>query len=302
MSNFVLTQDNYYTADADRAFMSCSQYQAFRECEAKALAKIDKRWTDEDCEAFLVGNYFHSYFEGPEAHEKFCQEHADAIYKTKKDKLGNMVINGKYAPYEKADKMIKVAEGDEIMKNFIDMPGDNEIFMTGTVWGIPWKVKLDKYIRDKRIIIDYKTCANIQEMKYNPITKTRETFVETYGYVMRAAIYCEIERQFSGAETDAKFILICISKQDYPDKEILLVNHRARFDYELEQIKQNIVRIVRIKNHEVLPHRCGLCDYCRATKKIKSIIPYYKLDPEFKDTREEDYAFSIDDMETVPEA
>lgn len=302
MSDFILTEENYYTTEADKNYLSCSQYQSFMECEAHALAVLDGRWHDPDNEAFLVGNYFHSYFEGPEAHERFCHENAESIYKTKKDKAGNMIVNGKYKPYEQADKMIKVAESDETIKRFIDMPGQHEVMMKGTIWGVPWKVKLDKYIADKRIIIDYKTCANIQEMRYNPATRSRETFVEAYGYVMRAAVYCEIERQFTGADTDAKFMLICISKQDFPDKEMILVNHKMRFEYELNEIKKHLPRIMSIKNHEMLPRRCGMCDYCRATKKIRGVIPYYKLDPEFRDTREEDYAITDNDLEAVQQA
>ena len=38
------------------------------------------------------------------------------------------------------------------------------------------------------------------------------------------------------------------------------------------------------------PTRCGYCDYCRATKRLFSIRPYFKLMPEFRDQREEDYA------------
>ena len=83
-----LTRDNYYTPEADWAYMSCSQYQGWCECEAKQMAKLQGRWVDEPKEAFLVGNYFHTHFEGPEAHEQFCQEHFEEIYKTKtlKDK------------------------------------------------------------------------------------------------------------------------------------------------------------------------------------------------------------------------
>ena len=40
MSNFTLTDANYYSREADMAYMSCSQFQGFAECEAKALAKL----------------------------------------------------------------------------------------------------------------------------------------------------------------------------------------------------------------------------------------------------------------------
>ena len=176
--NFVLTDENYYSREADMAYMSCSQFQGFAECEAKALAKLQGRWTDEEKEAFLVGNYFHSYFESPEAHKKFCDDHFDSIFKTKdvtikratKDRpaIKETVITGKYAPYEMADKMIRCAESDPVIKRFIDMDGNCEQFMTGEVFGFPWRMKMDKYMPQSRMIIDYKTVANIRETKYDP--------------------------------------------------------------------------------------------------------------------------------------
>lgn len=297
--DLVLNTENYYTKEVDREYMSCSQYQNFMECEAKALAKLDGRWVDEDSEAFAVGKYFHCYFEGKEAFEKYCQENASDIYKTKNNKDGTITITGKYAPYEKADKMIVCAENEPLIQKFIDMQGENEMIMTGKIFGVNWKIRLDKYIPATRLILDWKTCANIQELKYNPKSKKQETFVESYGYMMRAAVYCEIEKQVTEKEESANFILVCISKQDYPDKEIVMLNHKARFEYELDLIKNNLARIMRIKEKSIFPKRCGYCDYCRATKKLKGIIPYYKLDPEFKDAREEDYAVEGESLENT---
>ena len=291
-----LTRDNYYTPEADKEYMSCSQYQDFMDCEARALAMLEGRWQRKESEAFLVGNYFHTHMESPEAHEQFCNENLDKIFKTKVDKkTGELVVTGKYAPYVKADAMIDTITNDPVMKKYVDLPGENEKIMVGELFqGVPWKIRLDKYLPDKRTIIDYKTCANIQETAWNPITKKRETFVEVYGYMMRAAVYCEIEKQNSGAEHDPRFILLCVSKQDIPDKEIVLLNHRQRFDYELEILRQRVFHILDIKAHRVLPKRCGCCDYCRSTKKITSVIPYYQLAPENREEREDDYAIETE--------
>lgn len=312
--NFVLTDENYYSREADMAYMSCSQFQGFAECEAKALAKLQGRWTDEEKEAFLVGNYFHSYFESPEAHKKFCDDHFDSIFKTKdvtikratKDRpaIKETVITGKYAPYEMADKMIRCAESDPVIKRFIDMDGNCEQFMTGEVFGFPWRMKMDKYMPQSRMIIDYKTVANIRETKYDPEKGGRVTFVEGYGYIFRAAVYSMIECQNVTGETFStlynrlksdelslpNFVLICISKQDYPDKELVRLNHKQAYIYELEAMKDRLYRYQSIKEGRAMPKRCGLCDYCRATKKITGIKPYYELNPEYRTEREEDYA------------
>lgn len=306
MSDFVLTDENYYTPEADMEYMSCSQFQGFDECEAKQLAKLQKRWVDESKEAFLVGNFFHSYFEGAEAHEKFCRENVNDIYSKSSFKK---FIDGKgslelLAPYQKAVQMIQVAEKDPTIMRFINMEGRNEIFMTGKIFNIPWRMKMDKYIPDKRFIIDYKTVANIWETSYDPIKGERVTFVEAYGYMFRAAAYSMIEVQ-NALDMDwntsynnlqngdirlPDFMLICLSKQDYPDKEIIRLNHRQAYIYELERIRDKLIHYNRIKEGSVIPQRCGKCDYCRATKQIQKIIPYYELKPEFRSQKEDDYA------------
>lgn len=288
-----LTRDNYYTPEADREYMSCSQYQSFCECEAKAMAKLEGRWTDPDKEAFLVGNYFHTFFEGPEAHEQFIQENFDKIFKTKviKGKKGEpdqTVVTGKYAPYEQADKMIEVAQNDPLIKSLIDLPGENEKIMTGELWGVPWRIRLDKYVPDGRMIIDWKTVANISELKWSEAMHEKVTFIDAYGYMMRAAVYTEIEKQNAHSSEDAPFIIVAISKQDYPDKEALYLNHRQRYDYELEQIKKRLGMIQLIKAGRIKPKRCGCCDYCRATKVLSAIRPYYTLMPDFREEKEDD--------------
>lgn len=285
-----LTRDNYYTAEADWAYMSCSQYQGWCECEAKQLAKLQRRWEDGAKEAFLVGNYFHTHFEGPEAHEAFCWENFDSIYKTKATKTLGTVVTGKYAPFEQADKMIAVAERDALIQSLVNMPGENELIMHGELFGIPWRVRVDKYVPDGRLIIDYKTVANINELKWSDALHEKVTFIDAYGYMMRAAVYSEIEKQYAGAETDPHFIIIAISKQDYPDKDVLELNHRQRYDYELDRIKERIQFIQRVKDGITKPVRCGVCDYCRATKRLFAIKPYFRLMPEFREGREEDYA------------
>ena len=186
--------------------------------------------------------------------------------------------------------MIDVAEKDPLIRSLLDLPGENEMIMHGQLFGVPWRIRVDKYVPDGRLIIDYKTVANINELKWSNELREKVTFIDAYGYMMRAAVYSEIEKQYAGADTDPHFIIIAISKQDYPDKDVLELNHRQRYDYELEQIKDRIQHIQRVKDGSLKPTRCGYCDYCRATKRLFSIRPYFKLMPEFRDQREEDYA------------
>lgn len=291
-NKFILTRENYYSPEADMAYMSCSQYQGWLECEAAMVAKLQGRYIPAASEAFLVGNYVHTYLEGEQAHREFIEQHFDDIFKTKIDKkTGETIVTGKYAPYEKADNMLNALYRSPIIKKYIDMPGENEAIMTGEICGMPWRIRLDKYIPDRNTVVDYKTCADLNKVEYNPVTGQKESFIETYGYVMRAAVYSEVYKQYTGKESDPAFLLLCVTKQDIPDIDIFMLNHRERYDFELENMKIHIARIKRIKEGSVKPIRCGKCEYCRSTKVIKRIRPYWELTPGFEGEREEDDIF-----------
>ena len=62
-SAFVLTDENYYSREADIHYMSCSQYQSFEKCEAAAIAKLRGLWQPEETsDALFQGQYFHRLF------------------------------------------------------------------------------------------------------------------------------------------------------------------------------------------------------------------------------------------------
>lgn len=293
-AGFVLTRENYYTPEADMAYMSCSQYDSWLECEAATVAKLQGRYKAEPTEAFLVGNYVHTYLEGEKAHAEFLDENADSIFKPKIDKkTGDVIITGKYAPFEKADRMIEALYKQPIIRHFIEAEGENEVIMHGEIFGMPWRIRLDKLLLKENTIIDYKTVADMHKTEFNPKTGQRESFVELYGYTRRGAIYTEVYKQFTGKkDVDPYFLLLCVSKQDIPDTDALMLNHRERYNFELEEVKKHLVRIRRIKNGEIKPLRCGKCDYCRSTKVIKRIRPYWELTPGFEGEKEEDeYSF-----------
>jgi hypothetical protein len=96
-----------------------------------------------------------------------------------------------------------------------------------------------------------------------------------------------------------------------------MLNHRSRYDYELAQIKEKLPYYQAIKEGHMVPKRCGYCDYCRATKVLQEIKPYYVLNPEFRGERDDEYsslrgagtvldnappAGDMDDVPAMPEA
>jgi len=286
-----LTRENYYKAEANQEFLSCSAYDSYMECEAAALAKERGRFRPKASKAFVLGNYFHTYFESQEAHDEFIKDHAEDLFtktsitpKVLKSGIVKIPTPVKLADTKKIDTMIRTVMNDDLMRRFIEMPGENEKIMTGTLFGVPWKMRMDKVVPG--IIIDYKTCASIWETSYDPEQQRRVTFVEKYGYTKRAAVYREIYKQNMGEYP--LFLLLCVSKEDPPDKEPILVSNEQVLQYELSKIQDRTPRIQRIRDGSIKPLRCGTCEYCRLTKQCRSIKTHTEIDPEFRQ-REEEY-------------
>lgn len=280
---FVLTDENYYSREADIHYMSCSQYQSFCKCEAAAMARLHGTWEPQgSSDALIQGNYFHSFMENAAAHEAFCMEHFADVYKTTTNKkTGEATITGKYAPYVKLDEMLKITLAQPIVQALLAKRGENEKFMTGIIGGLPWRMKMDRYC-EGRIILDWKTSADIRSTKYNPLTGQREIFLQEYGYLMRAAVYGEIERQVTKSATFPSFIIVAITKQNPPDKEAILLNDDPVWNRELVEVGEKLPRIQRIKEGGIQPRRCGQCEYCRETKTIDKIIHYTDLMPQYR--------------------
>lgn len=66
----VLTAENYYSKEANKEYMSVSQYKDFAgtygkmACEFSAIEKLEERWAQKKTTPLLVGSYVDSYFEG----------------------------------------------------------------------------------------------------------------------------------------------------------------------------------------------------------------------------------------------
>lgn len=258
-----LTKEEYFSLEAEKAFMGRSQFKGFLDCEAKQMAVLKGDWEDEDKEALLVGSYIHAWNEG--TLDKFISDHPEIF--TKQGKLR--------AGFEKANSMIQVLEKDEFA--MFALEGEKEVLFTAEFAGVPWKIMVDSH-KPGLSNTDLKSCRSIVEKVWDEESRTKLSFIEAYKYILQGAIYSEVERIASGRKDWLEFILVAVSKEDPPDKEIISLKDDARYGYELNEIKLHMPHVMDVKNEVVKPRRCGVCNYCRATKKLKKIIHYTDLD------------------------
>ncbi|VTZ89795.1 hypothetical protein LMUP508_00921 [Limosilactobacillus mucosae] len=243
--------------------MSFSVFKDFEKCEAATLAKLKGDWEPtSDPKALLVGNYVHSYFESPEAHQEFVEANKSEMISTRGKAKGQLKSS-----YKVADDMIKALSEDDFF-NYVYMPGEKEVIVTGELFGHQWKGKIDSLCLDRGYFCDLKTVDDFHKGHWNPELRQKVNFVEDRGYHMQAAIYQELIKQTFGI--DCQPYIFGVSKQPIPDKIAISFDGDGQFLMQsaLEKIKADQDRFWRVLMGEEKPKRCGKCEYCRQGKQL----------------------------------
>ena len=247
-----LNNDNYYSQKANQAYFSVSQVKDFLKCEAYAMAKINGEWVEPPTTPMLIGSYVDSYFEG--TLEDF-KVRTPEIFK----KDGSLKSD-----YIKAENIIQRVEKEELFMKC--MSGEKQVNMTGELFGAKWKIKMDSYIPHEAIV-DLKVVQKVRDISYK--NGWKQSFIEKWGYDLQLGIYQEIVRQNTGETLPC--IIAAVDKQDYPDLDCILIPDE-QLEFQRRELRWKMQRIIDVKNSNEEPKRCGLCDYCRATKKLEKLI------------------------------
>ena len=257
--DFVLTNDNYYSPEANWRYMSVHQYLDFvghmgvHGCEKRAMASLNGAYEKEKTTPMLVGSYVDSYFEG--SLDQFKKDNPDIF--TQKGELK--------AAYKQAEKMIARAEKDE--KFMAYMSGEKQVIKTGYLFGCDWKIKIDSYIPGKAIV-DLKTTSDlhkawrVQDYGYASVA-------EYWAYTVQMAVYQKIVEIDTGEKLPC--ILAFVTKEDSPELKLCYIDQMT-LDHALNEVEMNMTSVLMVKNGEVEPIPCGKCDYCKATEPIEEVI------------------------------
>lgn len=260
----VLTEKNYYSQEADLAYMSVSQFKDFNgtfgkiACEFEALEKLNRRWNPPKSKAMMVGSYVDSYFEG--TLEQFKEENPEIF--TQKGELRS--------EYKKAEQIIARIERDGYFMKY--MSGEKQKIMTGELFGTKWKIKMDSYIPDIAIV-DLKVMASITDLKWVKDFGYMD-FVRFWGYDLQGAVYQKIVELNTGKRLP--FYIAAATKEEEPDIRIIQVTQNYLNDA-LSVVEANLPRVLRVKSGEAEPDRCELCDCCRANRVLTRPITLNEL-------------------------
>ena len=241
----ILTNENYYSRKANLLYMSVSQYKDFRKCEAMAMASLSGEWERSKTTALLVGSYIDSWFEG--TLDEFCRSNPE-IYKRDGSLKSDFI---------QAEELIEFVKRDQMFMDY--MAGTKQEIQTRKMFGTFWKIKIDSYHPGDKIV-DLKVMRSIDRIM-------GMSFVEYWGYDLQMAIYSAVEG--NNLET----YLAVVTKENPPNKEIIHVPEWRREEL-LSEVKKTMPRILDVKAGIVAPRRCGVCEYCRATKMLTEPIDF----------------------------
>lgn len=283
-----LTQDNYYGSEANREYMSKSQFGNWQTCEAATLAELKGEYVPEKSTALLVGGYIDSALDSPEELEKFKLEHPEMF---KKD-------GGLKADFVQAEQIVARCLSDRL---FCLLTGNapetkdhvqRQFILVGEICGVKFRGKVD-YLLDEvacRVImsefpetaealggpftegaiVDLKSTKDFGKV-WDDSVWAKVSWIDAWDYPVQGGIYQELYRQMKGKTLP--FVLVAATKEKTTDIGAFYVP-QGELDAALRVVEDNAPVYNRIKRGEVKPSRCEDCAYCRMTKRLTSIRNY----------------------------
>lgn len=253
----LLDKNSYFSIEADKEYMSVSQYKNFKTCEAKALHDLEI--PDETYkESFLQGSLFEALVAGDPILFK-AQHYEDIIAKTGPTK-GQIK--------KEFQKVVNAAEKFNSQKFFKDIINkcEKQVILTGVVNDVPVKCCLDLFDRETFSIYDIKCMKDFNE-QWSKEDKKYIPWYYAWGYVLQLAVYRLIVKQNFNTEPK-EVALLAASKEEIPDIQALKFDE-SLLGLELAEFKNNIKHYDNLKKGLEKPIACGHCEYCKRIKEIE---------------------------------
>lgn len=246
-AEFTLTDENYYSDEANKKHMSFSQFKDFCKCQAYAMAKINGEWQDEITDSLLVGSYVDAALDGEL--DKFKENNPD-IFNNRTGELK--------AQFKQAEELYNIIQEDEYMLKLLK--GKRQEIITGNIAGVKFKGKIDSLTDD--FIVDGKVLKDCQEVW---LDGTKQPFYMANRYDLQDVIYTVLYRQQTGK--DLPYLLAIITKEKQPDKRLVRINPNT-YEDALQEIITKAPIFDAIKKGEIEAKGCGVCDYCKSKRKL----------------------------------
>lgn len=275
-----ITESNYFSLEVINKYLDVSTFKDFvgtparQGCECRAMARLKGEYKEEKSQALLIGSLVDEMLLGTnESLEKFMAENPQ-LYSSRGATKGLLK-----SEYQRANQMVERAKQDEKFMRYLD--GEHQKIMTGTIFGVDWRIKIDNYIENKAIV-DLKTAESIRKSYYS-VETGRTNLIVYFDYILQAAIYQEVVFQNTGKRLPFYFAIL--SKEVITDLEVVCIDnetlHERIYGNEFNLgIADQVLNVRLIMNGEIEPTECKKCAYCLPRKKIVKAIHFTELEGE----------------------
>lgn len=194
----------YHAATKNLEFLSSHRLNLFRRCPALYIKHANGEIVEDDTAAFILGRATHTRI--IEGAERFAAEYvvADGPENPKTGKPYGRTTD-KYREWADAQTRPVIATEDAELIAKMDAAvhahekaaellsaGFAEATVRGEWDGVPTQIRADWYDPERNILVDLKTCADVDRFQYD---------VRDYGYVFQLAYYAH---QIAAARPDGK--------------------------------------------------------------------------------------------------
>ena len=254
-----LTENNYYSPEANKEYFSVSQYKDFLKCPAMAMAKLAGEYEPDFGRALLLGSYVDEMLTGTEESVKqFIVEHMPDLFKKNGDR---------YADVQQADETIVRIRKQPLMMKYLS--GQHQVIMTGEIEGVPFKGKFDSYQPGEFI-------ADLKYLKSLRSPNLFQNVMDYWGYPMQMAVYQELVFQNTGKRIPC---YIVAATKESPAHLTVCEIDQFTMNGELEKVRKYAPVFQKIKNGKEPAERCDCydCAYCTESKVITEPVPYEEI-------------------------
>ena len=276
--------------------MSASLYKSLNSCAARAIARLHGEYEPEPSIAMTVGQLVEAELLGedtqavlnshPEAFAVKLVEtettiptvaavHPELVTRNGTWKSGCLTKAREMMP-EAFETQVSLRSDYDIVAQCVEavrqqpmlmeyLTGDHQTTVSGNIGGLKWKGKLDVFDAANKRIVDLKVMRDFQRRGQ------AGSFVETFGYDRQLAIYRELVRQQYGIECDC--YVVAVSKETPCNVELIEIP-AWRCDELIADLETNAARVEPVWHGKAPARGCGVCDYCRSTKRITRPIEF----------------------------
>jgi len=284
-----LNVTNYHSSEANKSFMSNSQFGDFMRCPARTVAKINGQWDTGNQLALVFGSYVDCAVLTPLDLPEWYAANMAAMVEVGLLSKAAKTYGGKLKAINHADAMIEAAKKDKLFMQMLE--GEHQNIYTAEVFGVQWRVMLDSINVAEKRIVDLKTTKDCDKKSwynrdsiFDQINGTssfhnfKGDYISEWAYHRQGAIYEKVVGAELGIDTsDWEVYIAAISKHTPKEVNPLLQEcmsvpldiarltaDRPAMELELQTIQDYLPQIIRWKSGEDVPVGCGKCAFCLA--------------------------------------